>query len=145
MKQSYLSILFSVLYFIILKVCQQPVHQLDTPVVTLVITWVLMVCIIYNYISTPGPTALGLWLCTYIRIITCTSPCYNYILYYIRYHLKSLSPLITFIVNMMYLLIKYQHEALQMPKTMGQNMLQLFCNQVRYGFTKIFPYSSYGA
>ena len=42
----------------------------------------------------------------------------------------------------MYLQVIYQDEALQMPEMIKQKMLQLACNQVRYGLTKsphIFP------
>ena len=58
--------------------------------------------------------------------------------------LWGLFPLITFVVNMMYLQIIYQHEALQIPKMIKQKVLQLACKQMRYGFTKNFPYISYG-
>ena len=40
-------------------------------------------------------------------------------------------PLITFVVNMMYLQIIYQREALQMPEMIKQKALQLACVQVR--------------
>ena len=45
-------------------------------------------------------------------------------------------PLITFVVNMMYLQIIYWHEAIQIPKMIKQKELQLACKLVRYEFTK---------
>ena len=45
--------------------------------------------------------------------------------------------LITFVVNMIYLQIFYQCEALQIPKIMLQKVLQLAYNEAMYGFTKI--------
>ena len=61
-----------------------------------------------------------------------------------RIHLCGLFPLITFVVNMMYLQIIYQREALQMPEMKKQKALQLACVQVRYGITKIPHTLSYG-
>ena len=49
----------------------------------------------------------------------------------------GLFPLITFVVNKMYLQIIYQREALQMLEMIKQKVLQLAYVQVRYGITKI--------
>ena len=51
----------------------------------------------------------------------------------------GLFPLITFVVNMIYLEIIYQCKALQMQEMIKQKaiQLQLACKQVRYDFTKI--------
>ena len=57
-------------------------------------------------------------------------------------HLCCLFPLITFVVNMMYLQIIYQCEVLQMLKVIKQKGLQLACKQVRYASRKI-PYGVY--
>ena len=51
-------------------------------------------------------------------------------------HFSSLFSLITFVVNMMYLQIIYQREALQMPKLIKEKALQLACKVARYSFTK---------
>ena len=50
----------------------------------------------------------------------------------------------TFTINMMYVQIIYQHEALHMLKMTKQKALQLACKQVRYGFARNFTYISYG-
>ena len=77
---------------------------------------------------------------------------------YVHVHLCGLFPLITFVVNMMYLQIIYQHEVLQMPEMIKQKehevlqmpemikqkALRLAYVQVRYGITKNSPYISYG-
>ena len=71
----------------------------------------------------------------------------NYTMF--AFHFISLFPLITCFVNMMYLQIIQQRESLQMPKLMKQKALQLACQLVRYGFTKIYhiaicyPYKIY--
>ena len=61
----------------------------------------------------------------------------NYTMF--EFNLAVFSLLINFVVNMMYLQIIYQCEALQMPKMIKQEVLQLACKLVRYGFTYIFP------
>ena len=58
-------------------------------------------------------------------------------LLYVHVHLWGLFPLITFVVNMMYLQFIYQREALQMPEIVKQIVLQLACRQVIYGFINI--------
>ena len=64
---------------------------------------------------------------------------------YVRIHFVPLFPLITFVVNMMYLQIIYQREAIQIPETIIWKALQLACKQARYGSIKIFPFIPYGA
>ena len=58
-------------------------------------------------------------------------------LLYVHVHLWSLFPLITSVVNMMYLQFIYQREALQMPEMVKQIVLQLACRQEIYGFINI--------
>ena len=51
------------------------------------------------------------------------------ILNYIHFHLCGLFPLITFVVDMMYLQIIYQCEALQMPKTLNKKHFDWLVNK----------------
>ena len=73
-----------------------------------------------------------------MTLYTTTAPFFSHNLYCVHVHLSHLFPLITFVINMMYLQIIYQHKAIQIPKMIKQKVLQLVCKQVRYGFSKKF-------